>query len=292
MKRSREPEEDNSSEYSADAPSDDEHDGDAPTTGTSKSKKQPAAKIIQVDESAVDDSETVVMRCLLPPHREPLAFRSYTDYETHYHKAHSNRCFECRKNFPSDHLLSVHIEEQHDAFAAVLREKGEHTYSCFVEGCDRKCRTPQKRRMHLIDKHMYPKNFFFGITKDGIDGRSSLLIENGHRRRGSSISQSGGQKAAAASRRHSLRSQTAEAAAAADMSTTTTPSAQNHHTAPTDDSVKEGSNTIASNDKVAPRPEKADVVMADLESAMSALQFVPTSIRFGRGKGKSGFAKK
>lgn len=126
MKRSREPEEDDSSEYSADASGDDNDDHDEPTP---RRKSQPSAKIIQVDESAVDDSSTVVMRCLLPPHREALAFRSYTDYETHYHKAHSNRCFECRKNFPSDHLLSVHIEEQHDAFAAVLREKGEHTVS-------------------------------------------------------------------------------------------------------------------------------------------------------------------
>ncbi|KAK8872682.1 c2h2 type zinc finger protein [Apiospora arundinis] len=281
MKRPREPEEDSSSEYSStEAPSvvdvDDDHD--APTTRSKKS--QPSAKIIQVDESAADDSSTVVMRCLLPPHREALAFRSYTDYETHYHKAHSNRCFECRKNFPSDHLLSVHIEEQHDAFAAVLREKGEHTYSCFVEGCDRKCRTPQKRRMHLIDKHMYPKNFFFGVTKDGIDGRSSLLIESaGHRRRGSSISQNGGQKAAA--RRHSLRSQTAEAAAA---DTTT-------HAAAAPEVEAKGS-MASSNDKDTPRPESADTAMADLESAMSALQFVPPSIRFGRGKGKSGFAKK
>ncbi|KAK8041846.1 hypothetical protein PG993_006369 [Apiospora rasikravindrae] len=291
MKRSREPEEDNSSEYlSADAPSDVDVDGDddAPTSGTrSSNRKQPAAKIIQVDESAVDDSSTIVMRCLLPPHREPLAFRSYTDYETHYHKAHSNRCFECRKNFPSDHLLSVHIEEQHDAFAAVLREKGEHTYSCFVEGCDRKCRTPQKRRMHLIDKHMYPKNFFFGVTKDGIDGRTSLLIGDGHRRRGSSISQNGGQKAAAAARRHSLRSQTAEATA--DNST----SPAHPNAAPDNDDDMKGSTTITSDDKVAaPRPESADTAMADLESAMSALQFVPPSIRFGRGKGKSGFAKK
>ncbi|KAK6843769.1 hypothetical protein PG987_004629 [Apiospora arundinis] len=181
---------------------------------------------------------------------------------------------------PSDHLLSVHIEEQHDAFAAVLREKGEHTYSCFVEGCDRKCRTPQKRRMHLIDKHMYPKNFFFGVTKDGIDGRSSLLIESaGHRRRGSSISQNGGQKAAA--RRHSLRSQTAEAAVA---DTTT-------HAAAAPEVEAKGS-MASSKDKDTPRPKSADTTMADLESAMSALQFVPPSIRFGRGKGKSGFAKK
>ncbi|KAK7987510.1 hypothetical protein PG989_007825 [Apiospora arundinis] len=281
MKRPREPEEDSSSEYSStEAPSDVDVDDDHDAPTTRSKKGQPSAKIIQVDESAADDSSTVVMRCLLPPHREALAFRSYTDYETHYHKAHSNRCFECRKNFPSDHLLSVHIEEQHDAFAAVLREKGEHTYSCFVEGCDRKCRTPQKRRMHLIDKHMYPKNFFFGVTKDGIDGRSSLLIESaGHRRRGSSISQNGGQKAAA--RRHSLRSQTAEAAVA---DTTT-------HAAAAPEVEAKGS-MASSKDKDTPRPESADTTMADLESAMSALQFVPPSIRFGRGKGKSGFAKK
>lgn len=30
-------------------------------------------------------------------------------------------------------------------------------YGCFIEGCERKCSTPQKRRMHLIDKHMFPK---------------------------------------------------------------------------------------------------------------------------------------
>ncbi|MBE3046571.1 hypothetical protein IMZ48_29385, partial [Candidatus Bathyarchaeota archaeon] len=43
--------------------------------------------------------------------------------------------------------------------------------------------TPQKRRLHLIDKHTYPKNFFFALTKEGIDGRNSLLLEAGHRRR-------------------------------------------------------------------------------------------------------------
>ncbi|KAG2017135.1 hypothetical protein GB937_005733 [Aspergillus fischeri] len=35
-------------------------------------------------------------------------------------------------------------------------------YSCFIEDCDRKCSTPQKRRMHLIDKHMFPKTTHIG----------------------------------------------------------------------------------------------------------------------------------
>lgn len=30
-------------------------------------------------------------------------------------------------------------------------------FGCFVEGCERKCSTPQKRRRHLIDKHMFPR---------------------------------------------------------------------------------------------------------------------------------------
>lgn len=69
------------------------------------------------------------MRCNLPPHREPLAFKTYDEYEVHYNKSHTNRCLECRKNFPSEHLLNVHIEECHDPLVTVKREKGEHTVS-------------------------------------------------------------------------------------------------------------------------------------------------------------------
>ncbi|KAH0494219.1 hypothetical protein TgHK011_000847 [Trichoderma gracile] len=151
----------------------------------------PVSKIAGLDSPVEDDDDDgeIAMRCSLPPHKEPLAFRYYGDYEAHYHKFHTNRCIECRKNFPTNHLLEIHIEECHDPLAKVAREKGEHTYSCFVEGCERKCMTPQKRRLHLIDKHMYPKNFFFAVTKEGIDGKRSLLIENGHRRRSSAGSQ-------------------------------------------------------------------------------------------------------
>ncbi|RSL51999.1 hypothetical protein CEP54_011121 [Fusarium duplospermum] len=69
------------------------------------------------------------MRCNLPPHREALAFKTYDEYEVHYNKSHTNRCLECRKNFPSEHLLNVHIEECHDPLVTVKREKGEHTVS-------------------------------------------------------------------------------------------------------------------------------------------------------------------
>lgn len=201
------------------------------------------------------------MRCSLPPHAEVLVFKSYDEFETHYSKFHTNRCLECRKSFPSQHLLDLHLEECHDAFTAVRREKGEHTFSCFVEGCERKCRTPQKRRLHLIDKHMYPKNYFFSVTRDGVAGRRSMLLEGGHRRRRSSI-------ATKETRRASL------------LSTRTTESTST-----------EGEASTGPNEAQNGQAPSRDVEMDELSGAMSSLQFIPPSVRFGRG-GRSGFQKR
>jgi hypothetical protein len=87
----------------------------------------PPPKIAGLDP--YEAANTFEMRCSLPPHREPVRFTTYEEYEAHYHKTHTNRCLECHKNFPSTHLLSVHTEEMHDPFAQVLREKGERTVS-------------------------------------------------------------------------------------------------------------------------------------------------------------------
>jgi hypothetical protein len=120
--------------------------------------------------------------------------------------------------------------------------------------------------MHLVDKHMYPKNFFFAITREGIDGRRSLLLEDrghGRRRRSSAAaaprlqpSQGEGQEAAATEKR----------AASADGRPATEPSRKSPEQQP-------------------------DQEMEDLSSAMSSLRFVPMSVRFGRGK-TAGFAKR
>ncbi|KAL9489408.1 hypothetical protein ACSS6W_001685 [Trichoderma asperelloides] len=236
--------------------------GDSPHLADVEVDLRPVSKIAGLDSAIEDEEAEFVMRCSLPPHKEPVGFRFYDEYETHYHNFHTNRCIECRKNFPTDHLLNVHIEECHDPLARVAREKGEHT------GCERKCMTPQKRRLHLIDKHMYPKNFFFAVTKDGIDGKRSLLIETGRRRRSSAGSQS--QAKELRRRANTLEN---EASHSDDKSRTSRPSQP-----PT---------TV---DKGEAKPEKIDTDMADLTGAMSALQFVPPSVRFGRGR--AGFSKR
>ncbi|KAF4991077.1 hypothetical protein FDECE_14162 [Fusarium decemcellulare] len=241
-------------------------------TASSQPSIRPVSKVTQLDSAIDDDQDTFAMRCTLPPHREPLAFKTYDEYEVHYNKSHTNRCLECRKNFPSQHLLNVHIEEYHDPLAIVKREKGEHTYSCFVEGCERKCMTHQKRRLHLIDKHMYPKNFFFAVTRDGIDGRRSLLNDGSHHRRRSSTNS---QTTKGSRRRASIL----EAEGAKSQSQQEPKSQQSPKPQTTQNVEKKQDSDGA-----------RDTDMADLAGAMSSLSFVPPSVRFGRGR--AGFSKK
>lgn len=132
--------------------------------------------------------------------------------------------------------------------------------------------THQKRRMHLIDKHMYPKNFFFAVTRDGIDGRRSLLNDGSHHRRRSSTNS---QVTKGSRRRASLL----EAEGAKSQQE---PKSQQTPKSPKAQKEEE---------KKKPDSEKSpDTEMADLAGAMSSLSFVPPSIRFGRGR--AGFSKR
>ncbi|KAK0389448.1 hypothetical protein NLU13_3023 [Sarocladium strictum] len=260
MKRSRESEEDSALEPDS---------LDASSTEQPYFGRRPVPKITELDTAVLEDDEEtgVDMKCFLPPHKEPLTFNSYEEYESHYRSYHTHRCLDCRKNFPSEHLLNVHIEECHDPLVIVKRDRGEHTYSCFVEGCERKCLTHQKRRMHLIDKHMYPKNYFFGITKDGIDGRRSLLNDGPHSRRRSSTSIPSKESR----RRASLVGEQRSKPRGGETHLTREKGAE--------EKVDSADDT-----------ERPDTAMADLTGAMSALKFVPPSVRFG--KGRAGFSKR
>lgn len=116
-----------------------------------------------------------------------------------------------------------------------------------------------------MDKHMYPKNFFFAITAEGVDGRRSMLLEGGHRRRRSST-------ATKQPRRSSLigpgkaEQESERSVIHEDTSSATHAEMDDHPSA------------------------GPDVDMDDLIGSMSSLQFVPRSVRFGRG-GRAGFAK-
>ncbi|WAR04356.1 ZN511-like protein [Mya arenaria] len=50
-------------------------------------------------------------------------FSSLAKYESHYNSCHRHVCSTCSRAFPIDHLLSMHMLENHDAMFAVLAEK-------------------------------------------------------------------------------------------------------------------------------------------------------------------------
>ncbi|KAF9169477.1 hypothetical protein BGX21_001326 [Mortierella sp. AD011] len=95
-------------------------------------------------------------------------FSSAAAYEHHYETNHRHICLNCKKSFPGEKWLELHLHEIHDTLVKIKRERGEKTYRCFVDGCDRLCSAPDKRRRHLIDKHQYPKSFNFNIVVTGI----------------------------------------------------------------------------------------------------------------------------
>lgn len=118
MKRSREPEE----------------DCDPSSTTEQDVAIVPVSKFVGLDTNDSHSNSTSDIKCSLPGHGPGLRFATYQDYESHYHKAHSNRCLDCRKNFPSSHILNLHIKEFHDALTELRKEKGDHVVSsCLSE---------------------------------------------------------------------------------------------------------------------------------------------------------------
>ncbi|PSR94635.1 hypothetical protein BD289DRAFT_427137 [Coniella lustricola] len=143
----------------------------------------PVAKMMNLDTTSLEaessaTASTPTIQCSLPGHTPGLPFASYSDYEEHYVKVHTNRCLECTKNFPTSHVLELHICENHDALARIRRERGEPIYACLVETCYQKFTGLGKRQNHLVGTHKYPSNYFFAVTKFGIDGRKSMLVDD------------------------------------------------------------------------------------------------------------------
>lgn len=109
-------------------------------------------------------------------HAEPVSFASLESFESHYATCHTWTCTTCQARFPSEKFLNLHLDEEHDPFVAISRDRGDKYLACFEEGCDKRFAEYRKRRMHLVDKHGYPRNFRFGLVTRGLrDGEVSLL---------------------------------------------------------------------------------------------------------------------
>ncbi|KAL9121109.1 MAG: hypothetical protein Q9187_002333 [Circinaria calcarea] len=149
--------------------------------------------------------------------------------------------------------------------------------------------------MHLIDKHLFPKNYDFFIVNDGIDKRSSMLrVRSTHRRRRSS--------AASRAMHRDSHAQQHRASVPLVAGIDERPDKE-----PVDDepSSSQASKAVP-NASSRPLPNRyngeaspsrsldeapVDDVMESLTSGLSSLKFIPPSVRFGRGGRRGGFAK-
>ena len=169
----------------------------------------------------------------------------------------------------------------------------ERIYACFDHMCDKMCSSARKRKMHLIDKHGYPKDYEFRIVEWGIEGRSSLL--RGHKGMGRD----------GEGRRRSL---TVDKKAETEKGKNGgAEDGMDVEKMDVDEDVKypdppEAMSTIREAAKAqlatlvpkAKSPQSAveakkseDVMDVDgLAGAMSALRFVPTSVRLGKAKAR------
>uniref|UniRef100_A0A7N4P2F3 C2H2-type domain-containing protein n=2 Tax=Sarcophilus harrisii TaxID=9305 RepID=A0A7N4P2F3_SARHA len=101
-------------------------------------------------------------------------FDSLPGYVRHYQTLHQNACSFCRRSFPSDQLLDIHLLERHGTVpssptrAAAARERRPipFYYQCPVWGCTDKFMSPEEQTDHLIRIHHYPAHLWFDSPPD------------------------------------------------------------------------------------------------------------------------------
>jgi hypothetical protein len=161
----------------------------------------------------------------------------------------------------------------------LLLPKVRHQFGCMVPTCTRFFQSPKARRLHMIETHKFPKEFFFSVTNKGIGG---LLKRWGE---GASMVRSEWKP------RDDKKKQTkdeGENMAVDDNEEEDSSSEEEVKGADIDESEKTPKPTIRPLHPVSP-PRNANVKpgasmeVDALADGMSSLSLVPSSIRFGRG---------
>ncbi|KIJ34856.1 hypothetical protein M422DRAFT_34939 [Sphaerobolus stellatus SS14] len=243
----------------------------SPTPEMTKPEPEPSHKLSKL---AVPPSLYASLTCRLPPTcslpHKPTRLSSVQQVEEHYSKYHTFVCEAqgCRTVFPDGRFLELHIAECHDPIIALKRERGDKTFACYLASCDRSFTTPKGRRLHLIQVHGYPKQFFFSVTNKGIGGLLHRWGPGASLYRGEWKPRSKDEEMGSASESDSNEGEMDE-----------------------DGRERPPFSGNAINDS--PEPAAARAASSEVDSlsgAISSLSLVPDKIRFGRGGKKGGFS--
>ncbi|GAA5912261.1 hypothetical protein JCM6882_005210 [Rhodosporidiobolus microsporus] len=164
-------------------------------SGSSSSSSTPPSPSQKAFRSSSPPSSKYT--CTLPPscHETPSSFSSLDSLEDHHRAYHAFVCRAppptaewavdkgkgkgkervnegeeavCGRVFPDERILQLHFTECHDSLAQLRSERGEKIFACFLPSCSHLSSTPKGRRLHLVDKHAFPSQYFFGVTIWGV----------------------------------------------------------------------------------------------------------------------------
>ncbi|GJN92752.1 hypothetical protein Rhopal_005790-T1 [Rhodotorula paludigena] len=165
----------------------------ARSSSESSAESAPPSPVLKAFRSSTSSGTT--WTCSLPPscHQNPQAFATSSALDAHHRTFHAFTCsappptFDfavakgeqklaqaygpgqepheavCGRVFPDERMLALHLTECHDELAQLRRERGEK-----IPTCSQLFLTPKGRRLHLVEKHAYPAQYFFGVTIWGI----------------------------------------------------------------------------------------------------------------------------
>ncbi|KAK0466844.1 uncharacterized protein EV420DRAFT_1635883 [Desarmillaria tabescens] len=140
----------------------------SPTVSPSSSspEPEPTHKALRTAASAGHP-----LLCTLPPtcSHKPTPIANSKDLETHYATYHAHVCEEpgCSCVFPEARLLELNAMT---LLAAIRKERGDKIFACHLTTCPKVFQTPKARRLHLINAHGFPKEYFFAVTNKGVGG--------------------------------------------------------------------------------------------------------------------------
>lgn len=114
------------------------------------------AEIVQILEHIHDIRERIdnkPFRCGIDKCEKK--FTSKVDYENHFEHFHFCMCNKCGKRFLCEHLLTMHLLEEHDNLFRIV-SKLQPMYQCYMSTCHKTFRTTIERNQHAIINHSIP----------------------------------------------------------------------------------------------------------------------------------------
>ncbi|KAI6112923.1 hypothetical protein F5141DRAFT_1110388 [Pisolithus sp. B1] len=189
-----------------------------------------------------------------PPHNIPTPLANSRDLESHYGKYHAH-------------------------------------FACHLASCPRKLLTPKARRLHLIQAHSYPKEYFFAVTNKGVGGLLKRWGEGASMIRGKWTPRESKEDKVIPNGEDKGEDEMEgkeEEEKESDYEGDATPKVSQLH----DFDVVSPATTPRMATAQSPRQSVAQQSSAEVEKlaqSMTSLSLVPSSIRFGRGGKGGGF---